>query len=479
MSRGIARCSGVLSWACVALALAGLPGGAGAATVRPNIVFILADDLTCRDLGVYGGANVPTPNIDRLAREGLRFTRCFQAVAMCSPTRHNLYTGLYPVKSGAYPQTTWVYPGVRSIAHYLRPLGYRVALTGKRHVLPEEAFPFDYLDEDTDPDLAAVEAYLRRDPGSPSCVFLCFREPHTPWNRGEPEAIDAASLVLAPNAVDTPETRRKLAGYYAEIAELDRSVGRILALLEKLGIADETLVIFASEQGNALPFAKWTCYDDGLQSALIARWPGAIEPGRVTDAMVEYVDVVPTLIEVAGGEPAPVLDGRSFLSVLLGRTDRHKDAVFGIQTTRGITNGSEHYGIRSIRTERYKYIVNLTPEVEFANNITNQKGAWSSYWGSWLEAAGRDPHAQFLVQRYQRRPAEELYDVVADPYEMSNLADDPTLADLKGDLRGRLFAWMKSQGDRGQATELQAHLRTSKTEAGRDALRAVGAGVSD
>ncbi len=436
---------------------------------QPNIVFILADDLTFRDLGCYGSRNVATPNIDRLAAEGMRFTACFQAVAMCSPTRHNLYSGLYPVRSGAYPQSTWVYPGVRSIVHHLRPLGYRVALTGKRHVLPPEAFPFDYLDDDADPDLDAVEKYLGRDPAQPACVFLCFREPHTPWNRGNSTTIDPRRLDLPPNMVDTPETRRQLANYFAEVMDLDASVGKVVAMLDRLGIADDTLLIFAGEQGNAFPFSKWTCYDTGLQSALIARWPSVVAPGQVTDAMVEYVDVVPTLVEAARGEAPTGLDGRSFLPVLRGETRKHKEVVYGLQTTRGIANGSDYYAIRSIRTERHKLIVNLTPEIPFANNVTNMKGAWSSFWETWLAAARTDPHARFLVDRYRYRPAEELYDVKADPYELNNLADDPTLAKVKAELRSRLFSWMKSQGDEGQATEMLADRRTLKMAAGRGA----------
>jgi uncharacterized sulfatase len=314
------------------------------ATQQPNIVFILADDLTFRDIGCYGGVNVPTPNIDRLAADGMRFDRCFQATAMCSPTRHNLYTGLYPVKSGAYPQATWVNPGVESIVQHLRPLGYRVALTGKRHILPPSSFPFDYLDEDTDPDLDAVEAYLKKDPTQPICVFLCFREPHTPWTKGDPSAIDPAKLVLPPYFVDTPETRRQLVKYYAEVGDLDNSVGKVIAILERLEIADNTLLIFAGEQGNAFPFAKWTCYDSGLKSAFIARWPGVTAPGSVSEALVEYVDVTPTLIDVAGGAPREGLDGQSFLPVRRGDTGHLKDFVYGFQTTRGITNGSEHYG---------------------------------------------------------------------------------------------------------------------------------------
>jgi uncharacterized sulfatase len=367
-----------------------------------------------------------------------------------------------------------VYDGVKSVAHYLRPLGYRVALAGKRHVLPENAFPFDYLDEDqeNDPDLAAVEAYLKKAADKPSCVFLCFHEPHTPWTKGDRSAFDPAKLVLPPNFVDTEETRRQLVKYYAEVGDLDHSVGKVLATLDRLGIAQNTLLVFAGEQGNAFPFAKWTCYDGGLQSALIARWPGVIAPGTTTGALVEYVDIVPTFIDIAGGPVLGGLDGRSFLPVLRGETDRHKQVVFGIQTTRGITNGSDHYGIRTARDDHYRYVLNLTPEATFANNVTNQKGAWSKFWGTWTERAATDASAKTLVNRYQHRPAEELYEVSTDPFEMNNLADDPALAGVKSALREKLLAWMESQGDQGAATEMIADQRSLKTAVGLQALLA-------
>ena len=440
-----------------------------ASTERPNIVFILADDLTFSDIGPYGSTNVHTPNLDQLAGEGLRFDRCFQATAMCSPTRHNLYTGLYPMRSGAYPQATWVYPEVKSIVHHLQPLGYRVALNGKQHIHPKSAFPFDYLDEDTEPDLAVVESYLREDLTQPTAIFLCYREPHTPWTRGDPSQYDPDTFELPPNFVDTPRTRELLALYYAEITWLDEQVGQTMAMLNRLGIAENTLLVFASEQGSAFPFAKWTQYDAGLRSGLIARWPKVIAPGTVTDAMIEYVDITPTFVDLAGGEPREDLDGRSFAAVLRGETSHHKDHVFGIQTTRGITSGPEHYGVRSIRSERYKYILNLTPETKFSNNVTQTDRKWFSFWKTWIEAGEHDPVARAITERFVHRPAEELYDVIADPYEQHNLARDPQLADTKTNLRQRLEAWMRAQGDAGQAAEMAANYRNLKTPEGKAA----------
>ncbi len=429
---------------------------------RPNIVFIIADDLTYSDIGCYGGVNVATPHIDSIASDGMKITRCFQASAMCSPTRHNIYTGLYPIKSGAYPNSTLAKEGTKSVVHFLGDLGYRVALTGKRHIQPESVFPFEYLNEKGDPDLQALERFWSQESGQPSCAFICFNEPHTPWTKGDASEFDPDKLVLPPYFVDTDETRRQLVNYYAEVQDLDQSVGKVIALLDRLEMREKTLLIFVSEQGIAMPFAKWTCYESGLQSAFLARWPGKIAPGSVSNAMIEYVDILPTFIEVAGGASIEVLEGESFMPVLLGQREHHKDYAFALQTTRGISNGSEHYGVRSIRSHRYKYLINLTPETRFQNNLTEDKGGWTAFWKTWVDAAKTDPFAEETVHRYQWRPAEELYDLESDRYEFNNLAGQKDLKEVQHDLRRRLLEWMDQQGDLGQETEMAALSRTFK-----------------
>ncbi len=419
---------------------------------RPNLVFIIADDCTYRDIGCYGG-QAYTPNIDKLASDGMRFTHSFQAAPMCSPTRHNIYTGLYPVKSGAYPNHTFAKAGTKSIVHYLKPLGYRVALSGKRHISPKEVFPFEYLPGGKNPDMKAVDEFVAsaKADRKPFCLFACSNEPHTPWNKGDASRYKPEKLKLPPYWVDTVETREGFSKYLAEITYLDGQVSDLLEILEKHGLSDNTLIIFTSEQGCSLPFGKWTCYDTGLQNALVARWPGSIKAGSVSDAMIEYVDVVPTFVDAAGGKPSPVLEGKSYLGVLLGKTNKHKEHVYGLQTTRGIINGSEHFGIRQVRSRRFKYIVNLTPDVKFRNVFMKKE-----IYASWRKKAQTDADAADKIRRFENRPGEELYDVVNDPYEWNNLADDPKYSKVKKELRTKLYKWMSQQGDEGQATELEA-----------------------
>jgi uncharacterized sulfatase len=209
-----------------------------------------------------------------------------------------------------------------------------------------------------------------------------------------------------------------------------------------------------------MPFAKWTCYDSGLQSAMIIRWPGKVTAGSVSAAMVEYVDVTPTLVDIAGGEHSTEFDGRSFAPVLRGETTEHKDFVFGVMTTNGINNGNKSYPIRSVRSREHKLIVNLQHDQEFRNACTV-----SPEFRSIVRAADAgDQSARTVVARYQHRPAIEFYDVIRDPYEMTNLADRleyvPTITALQNELDG----WMKSQGDQGIETERLARERQRRNK---------------
>ncbi|HIF34404.1 MAG TPA: sulfatase atsG [Planctomycetaceae bacterium] len=450
---------------CLSLILLALPTLALAGE-RPNLVFIIADDCTYLDLEVYGG-QAKTPHLNQLAREGLLFNRCFQTAPMCSPTRHNIYTGIYPVKSGAWPNHTNVYPGTKSIAHYLKDAGYRVALSGKTHIAPLESFPFEYSGEFRTADPTKPDPYPTIDrllaeskaAESPFCLFACSNEPHLPYNKGDPADYPPASLKLPPSWVDTPKTRQSYSKYLAEITFFDAQCGAILKLLSKHGLDSNTLVMVVSEQGSAFPFAKWTCFELGLASGMIVRWPGKTTAGATTAALVEYCDVTPTFLDAAGLQTPGTMDGKSFLPVLRGKATEHKTYTFGIHTTRGINNGSQAFGVRSCGTKRYRYIRNLHPDTTFTNAVT-RVGARADFWSSWVtKAQSGDAHAVAMVAKYQHRPAEELYDVVADPHCLDNLIRLPQLQRVKKELSGQLDAWMASQGDLGAETEAIAHTR--------------------
>lgn len=423
---------------------------------HPNIVLVIADDCRRGDLGCYGSADAVTPNIDRIASEGLKFNNFFQATAMSSPTRHCLLTGLYPVKSGAYPNHTFIEEGIKTLPYYLKNAGYRVAIQGKRHIAPLEAFPFEFLSPGNDNvNIEKIERFMAdvSEKKEPFFLYIASHDPHSPWTRGDRSLFDAEKLTLPPSLVDTKETREKYVNYLAEINQLDSDVGKIDELIKKYNLDNNTIFIFTSEQGYSFPFAKWTCYDAGLQTGFIIRWQGVTLPGTETNAMCEYVDMTPTLLDIAGVAIPEGLDGRSFQPVIRGNANRFKEYVFALQTTRGIISGSPYYGIRSVRNDRFSYIVNLTPEEPFRCVSTKNN---DPVWASWKREANTNNHAKQQVHNYQYRPQEELYDIINDPYQMNNLIGDSKYTRDVEILRKELHKWMESQGDLGQTTEMDA-----------------------
>lgn len=447
---------------------------------QPNFVIFIADDLSWHDVACFGGpTHAKTPHLDQLASEGIKLTAFYSPAAVCSPVRQSLLTGMYPVRSGAYPNHAFVNPGAKSLPHHLKPLGYRTVGVGKKHFARPQNYPFDQwipmLGEpnprggedsgDGDLDIEGLERFLDADQQSPFCAYIAPNEPHGPWSKGDRAAFDPAEFNnLAPYLVDTPETRDGLARYYAEVSLLDQSVGAVLQTLKKTGRHTNTLFIFVSEQGSSVPQGKWSLYNPGIRVAAIAAWPGKIKPGSSNDALVQYVDILPTLIAAAGGDPAKAdtgcpdavgdrgFDGRSFLDVLLGKTNKLRDAVFAQHTTRGIANGSDAYASRAVFDGRWKLIVNLHYETEFRNGISN--GALIK---SWINKGKQgDAFAAAQAARYTKRPQFELYDLQTDPWELTNVADNPDNAATITRLRAQLDAWMQQQGDEGHETEMKA-----------------------
>jgi len=459
----------------LSVAVLGVPAARAKRPRQPNIMVVIADDMSWHDCEPYGSKQVRTPNMQRLADEGIRLDRMFTTTAMCAPTRQQLYTGMYPVRSGAYPNHSRVYDGVTSLPHYLKDLGYRVGLIGKTHIKPPASYPFEYIagGKGGASNTKAIAEFVNRDKGEPYCLVVASNEPHGPWNKGDQASYKADELTVPPCLVDNAVTRAELVKYFAEITFLDAQLGACMKIIEESGSKADTITIFTSEQGSSFPFGgKWTCYETGLKTAFIVRWPRRVKAGSSSKAMTQYVDLTPTLVEAAGGDPKALktgradtrgyqgFDGRSFLGVLLGKTKKHRDYVYGAHTTRGIINGSDCYPIRSVRSDRYKLILNLNHTTTFTNAVS--KDGPDTVLGSWMVTGRTDKAAAERARFYQHRPAEELYDLAKDPWELKNLADDAAYAKIKGKLRGRLAEWMSQQGDEGNATEMKAKERQGR-----------------
>ena len=279
---------------------------------RPNVLLVIADDMTYHDYGAYGSGMVRTPNIDRLAQQGMLFQRMFTSTAMCAPTRQQLYTGVWPVQNGAYPNHSRVYDEAKSWVHHFRDLGYRCGLAGKNHCKPAEAYPWEKVGESTEWGLDEIREFISRDASQPFFLVAGHKDPHGPWNHGDTSTYPPDEIEAPPYLVDTAQTREALSHYYAEITYMDAQLGDVLAMVDESGQRDNTMVIFTSEQGASFPFGgKWTCYETGLRTSFIVRWPALVKAGSTTGAMCQYVDVLPTLIEAAGGDPHLIDTGLS------------------------------------------------------------------------------------------------------------------------------------------------------------------------
>jgi len=441
-------------------------GGAGLALAaadadgadRPNLVVFICDDQHWYDCSAYGNKVVRTPAARRIAREGMTFKRAFVGSPTCSPSRAVIHSALHSARNGAQGNHRPMRDGVKTLPSYLQELGYQVVVAGKQHLLPARAYtheriPGDIARNEMKRGLATkvIEAFLAgRDKKRPLCLFVNSISPHVTWpqNRG----YDPSKVDLPPYFVDTPETRLYRCRYYTDVTLMDKQLGEVYAAVGR-HLGRNTLFLFTADQGAQWPFGKWNLYDAGIRVPFLAAWPGRIKPGGSTDAMVSFLDILPTFIELAGGKPPAGLDGKSFAGLLLGRTKTHRKEIYAAHTGDGAMN---RYPMRCVRTEKHKYILNLYPANTYTTHI--DKAPYSHdggrrYYDSWVRKAETDPAAAAIVKRYHTRPAEELYDVIADPYEMNNLAGRAALADVQAELKAKVLAWMKRMGDKGIAEQ--------------------------
>ena len=426
----------------------------------PNFLVIMADDCTYNDLPVYGGRNAKTPNIDRLAREGLVFERAYLAEAMCQPCRAELFTGQFPTRNGCAWNHSASRSSVTSMPHHLGRRGYRVGLAGKVHVKPKQAFPFEEVpgfdsncvrNPTRKHDLSGLKNFMGREKGDPFCLGVALVGPHVPWVMGDRSVYPLDKLQLPPNLADTPRTRQDFAAYLAEITYMDGQVGEILKVLEESGEAENTLVLFTSEQGSQFPGCKWTNWDTGIHTGLIARWPGVVEAGRRTRAIVHYADLLPTLLVLAGEKQGGHgFDGIEFTKVLTTGASKHRNYAYGLHNN--IPEGPR-YPIRTVSDGEWRYIRNLLPEeIYIEKHLMGMKGTGvlnNPYWTTWVRDSWNNRHTYRVVRRYMRRPAEQLYHTTKDPYEMNDLVKSPAHAAVKKRLSAELDRWMKEQGDPG------------------------------
>ena len=415
---------------------------------QPNIVVYLSDDHSQFDSSLYGNDNISTPNFEKLAAEGITFTHAFVASPSCAPSRAAMLTGLMPARNGAEANHTKPGKGTHCLVQDLQSAGYEVATFGKvAHGKFANDFGFDHIGTGRRIEVLRkeVEQFLEaRTTDKPLCLFVGTTNPHVPWPKES--SFDPAEVEFPPHHLDTPATRAHRAAYYQEIKDLDEFLGELRVMAARQ-LGEETLFIHSSDHGSQWPFGKWNLYDYGTRVPFIAAWPGVIKLGVTSDAMISWIDLLPTLIDVVGGSVPEGIDGRSFAGVLRGRRTAHRDRIFTTHTGDGRMN---IYPIRSVRSREWKLIHNLHPEFAFTNHSDlHRKPLAGAYWTEWANLAKTDGRARKIVDRYYRRPEFELYHVATDKWEQINLTADPTHAKKLAELKRLLAEWMEQQGDQG------------------------------
>jgi N-sulfoglucosamine sulfohydrolase len=417
---------------------------------RTNFIVIIADDMAREDCSAYGHPTLPTPALDRLAQEGMRFENAFVTTSSCSPSRASLITGRYPHATGA-EQLHWPMPrNSVTFVNWLRQAGYWTAAAGKWHMGEGIKRHFDRVfgmagqgrGRDASGCANWLQALRSRPKDRPYFLWLAAVDPHRNYDEGAvPRPTPANETVVPPYLPDVPAVREDFARYYDEIRRLDSYVGLILAELDLEGGADNTCVLFLSDNGRPFPREKTTLYDGGIRTPLLVRWPAGVAAGISTDSLVSAVDLAPTILELAGLRRSPsTMQGVSFAPVLKDPAVKVRDFVFAEQHWHDF----EAYA-RAARDGRYKYIRNyyfdlpLTPPADAFGSPTFRAMRE-------LRAKGMLTGAKLAC--FERpRPYEELYDTEADPHEMRNLiADGRHLTALRR-LREAMDAWRKETGD--------------------------------
>ncbi len=415
--------------------LAGLAAPAVAQTRDrpPNFVFLLADDHSAPDLGCYGNPVIHTPNLDRMAREGMRFENCFVASPQCSPNRSAILTGCSPHTTATSRLHTPMPPWERTFLEPLKERGYFVGAFRKVHQGAAFDRRWNFYGGARDPFSAFFDALPA---GRPFYLHLGFTDPHRPYRPGAFSPPHDRTKISVPKFLpDTPAVRDDLGNYYDAIARMDAECGHLFRLLEERKLAGNTLVIFSGDNGLPFPRAKGTCYDPGIRVPLIAWWPGRIRPSSVADELISHVDLPATWLDAAGLPAPEKMQGRSFLNLALGKSYTPRGEIFSER------NWHDNFDpIRSVRTRRHKLIFNAAPHFPY-------RPAWdlegSPTWKAILDLgkAGKLglEHQQMLDPI---RPLLELYDLERDPDEFHNLARSREHAAVLEGLKARLSEWM-------------------------------------
>ena len=422
----------------------------------PNILFAISDDQSWVHTGASGDRVVKTPVFDNVAREGVLFTHAFCSAPSCTPSRGAIVTGqaAFRLEEGAdlwstLPAKFEVYPDL------LEAAGYHVGFTRKGWG-PGQFEPGGRARNPAGKPFKNFEVFLKSVPGGePFCFWFGSTDPHRPYVKGSGvrSGKKLEDVAVPPFLPDAAEVRSDILDYYVEVERFDRGVGEMLKLLRERGVLDNTMVVITSDNGMPFPRAKANLYDYGTRLPLAISWPARVRGGRVVDDFISFADFAPTFLEAAGLEPPSAMTGRSFLPLLTsgkaGHIEPDRDTVFtGRERHAFCRKGGLGYPCRAIRTEHFLYVRNFEPDRWPAGDPEVYGDIDGSPTKNFMmEHRDANNVAPLFRLAFNKRPAEELYDLEKDPAQMKNVAALPEYAEAKKKLRAQLDRWMKDVGD--------------------------------
>ncbi len=415
------------------------------ATEKPNIVWIMLEDWGYQ-LSCYGEPGINTPHVDKLAAEGIRYTNAFATAPVCSPSRSAMMTGFHQnyIKSNQHRTngsgfTRQPLPhGIRPMTHLLQEAGYFTCFMANRKT------DLNFTHEG---DLYQGKDWSERAEGQPFFAQLTFPGTHRRWQRDSLNPIAIEDVSLPPYYPQTDLAKRDWANGLEAMQNVDRQVGEVLDRLQAEGLAENTLVFLIGDNGRCMPRGKQFLYDGGIQVPIIARWPGQIEAGAVSDAMVMTIDITKTILDVAGVKPAHPLHGEN----LMEKEIDGRKYIFAARDKMDST----HDAMRAIRSEKYKLIHNLMPERAYCqyNNYKERSYPVLALLNVMhLEGELSPEQDRFMADS---KPEYELYDLQSDPYELDNLTDDTEHQSIKDSLLAELNQWREKIDDQGVSEEFR------------------------
>jgi N-sulfoglucosamine sulfohydrolase len=402
-----------------------------------NFVFLISDDHTAADLGAYGNTAVTSPHLDRLAREGMRFEKCFVTSPQCSPNRSSIFTGCTPHTTSTSRLHTPLPDWEPTIIDSLKAKGYHTGLFRKHHQGDNFQRRLNFYGGAKTP---FRDFFQSRPKDKPFWLQVGFTDPHRPYKPGAFQPPHDPAKVNVPKWLpDWPEVRQDLAHYYDFIARMDSEVGQIMDLLQSQGLAQNTMVVMTGDNGMPFPRAKGTLYEAGINVPLIAWMPGKIQAGTVKSEMIGHVDLPSTWLEAAGIPQTPKMQGKSFLPLLLGQTYKPRTEIFSERNWHDTFDP-----MRCIRTNKHKLIFNAAPDFPYRPPSDLED---SPTWKIMLERRRRDTPIHLRHLFNPTRPVMQLFDLEADPLELNNLVDSAPHAEVRADLEKRLSEWMNATYD--------------------------------